>query len=888
MPGKISSKLKGMIFADRPTLRSGRASTKDDAQTGLIHDGPAAQCDGPGTSTGSPRAAGEDQKKPPQKTRGSTKHRLHWQKGYVRTDSVEEDPTTHVRVWDDLMGEAWPATTNRSGPWRPARTTTRPLGKARSWATPAGDERVLLNVGSVRHADPHVTTLKNIPNSRLSRLAALHVSSGKGKQEYFFDRHPAVFNSIIDFYRTGQVGQDCLVIVSYIVDFYRTGRPCLFGHCIVSYIIDFYRTGQVGQACWSLCLTSLTSTGQVGQACLVIVSYIVDFYRTGELHVPLEVCGAVVKRELDFWQIEELQIKACCWRHYRSYIENQRILNSFNKSLEHEQMKIDLSSLTGWKHIQMKLWLIMDHPRTSRMAMVSTECQVNGAHVDGLVQARAISLKCGSKKSRAENSRLRSNNLTGRSFAKFELVSVTMFGLVSVTMFGLVSVAMFGLVSVTMFGLVGVTMFGLVSVTMFGLVSVTMFGLVSVTMFGLVSVTMVGLVSVTMFGVMYGITSFLFVSASIAGFCLETLPSLRPQETNVTNGTCFYADDNKTIYVEHKSNDALNVLDFICTVFFTLELVMRFLVSPKKLRFIRNIMNIIDLLALVPLYVQVIFEQSNLHQNCYLNERFVFEIMFTLRIFRMFRIFHLVKHYQALKVLVYSLKASLQELMMLFIFLLLATLIFATMIYYAERDFLTGGRTQFTTIPIGFWWAIITMTTVGYGDVAPSTPIGYIVGTICAVCGVLFMALTFPVISNNFTLFYEHVRSRSLSPRTKTIKQEIESDEDEDEEDAEEAYMPKQPPDYGSVLLKMQTMSSVNNKGAGVSNGSTSAVTATSVTMTTDSNGDRVKQKQGSEVKTCYVPLAKFSDNSSMMDIILQEPTGELFGANYKPLAQNN
>ncbi|XP_059162820.1 potassium voltage-gated channel protein Shaw-like [Physella acuta] len=523
------------------------------------------------------------------------------------------------------------------------------------------DERILLNVGGVRH-ETHVTTLKNVPNSRLSRLAALHTSSGKGKQEYFFDRHPAVFNSII------------------------------------------------------------------------------DFYRTGELHVPLEVCGAVVKRELDFWQIEELQIKACCWRHYRSYIENQRILNSFNKSLEHEQMKVDLSNLKGWRHVQMKLWLIMDHPRTSRLAML------------------------------------------------------------------------------------------------------------------------------------YGITSFLFVATSIAGFCLETLPDLRPTQTNITNATCSYGNDNKTVHVALKSNDALNVLDFICTIFFSLELVLRFVVSPGKFKFIRNIMNIIDLLALVPLYVQVIFEHSELHESCYLNERFVFEIMFTLRIFRMFRIFHLVKHYQALKVLVYALRASLQELMMLFIFLLLATLIFATMIYYAERDAINGGGTKFTTIPIGFWWAIITMTTVGYGDITPSSPIGYIVGTACAVCGVLLVALTFPVISNNFTLFYEHVRSRSLSPRVKTFQEDAES-EDEEETDT---FSPPQHPDYGAVLLKMQTLTSANTNGA--TNGSTNGAAA----AIASSAGEDSKQGNGM-VKTRYVPLAKFCDTSSMMDIILQEPTEELYGPNFTP-----
>ncbi|RUS69088.1 hypothetical protein EGW08_023150, partial [Elysia chlorotica] len=64
-----------------------------------------------------------------------------------------------------------------------------------------GDQRILLNVGGVRH-ETHVSTLRTIPNSRLSRLAELHLEVGGGRQEYFFDRHPAVFNSIIDFYRT--------------------------------------------------------------------------------------------------------------------------------------------------------------------------------------------------------------------------------------------------------------------------------------------------------------------------------------------------------------------------------------------------------------------------------------------------------------------------------------------------------------------------------------------------------------------------------------------------------------------------------------------------------------------------------------------------------------
>lgn len=65
------------------------------------------------------------------------------------------------------------------------------------------NKRILLNVGGVRH-ETHVATLSHIPFSRLFKLAQCHLASGRGRQEYFFDRHPAVFNSIIDFYRSGQ------------------------------------------------------------------------------------------------------------------------------------------------------------------------------------------------------------------------------------------------------------------------------------------------------------------------------------------------------------------------------------------------------------------------------------------------------------------------------------------------------------------------------------------------------------------------------------------------------------------------------------------------------------------------------------------------------------
>ncbi|XP_069128671.1 potassium voltage-gated channel protein Shaw-like [Argopecten irradians] len=352
------------------------------------------------------------------------------------------------------------------------------------------------------------------------------------------------------------------------------------------------------------------------------------FVFTGELHVPLEVCGAVVKRELDYWHVNQYCIKSCCWRHYRSYIENKAILDSFNRSLEKERVHINIDDYIGWKRVQMKIWMILEHPRTSRVAMI------------------------------------------------------------------------------------------------------------------------------------YGVVSLMFVIVSILGFCLESLPMLQKPVRNITRSVNETGGCEAAGAQAMTQNEALNILDIICTVYFTIELAVRFCFAPEKIRFVRSMMNIIDLLALVPLYMQLlIFNTENLN-SCYVNGRLVIEIMFLLRIVRMFRIMHLVKHYQALKIMVYALKASVQELLMLAIFLLIGMLVFASMIYYAERKDAVQPSDTFNSIPIGFWWALITMTMVGYGDLFPIQPVGYVVGAACAVSGVLMMALTIPVISNNFTLFYTHVRSR--------------------------------------------------------------------------------------------------------------------------------
>ncbi|TFH23983.1 MAG: ion transporter [Bacteroidia bacterium] len=178
-------------------------------------------------------------------------------------------------------------------------------------------------------------------------------------------------------------------------------------------------------------------------------------------------------------------------------------------------------------------------------------------------------------------------------------------------------------------------------------------------------------------------------------------------------------------------HDIFVTTEWIFTISFTLEYMLRIYSSPRPLKYITSFYGLVDLLAILPTFLGLVFDQYT----------FLLTIR-ALRLFRMFRVFKLARYVKEAAILVKALQLSKNKIIVFFGAVLTLVLILGSLLYLIE-----GEENGFTSIPQSVYWAIVTITTVGYGDIAPVTVLGKILASVAMLTGFSIIAVPTGIIS---------------------------------------------------------------------------------------------------------------------------------------------
>lgn len=204
--------------------------------------------------------------------------------------------------------------------------------------------------------------------------------------------------------------------------------------------------------------------------------------------------------------------------------------------------------------------------------------------------------------------------------------------------------------------------------------------------------------------------------------------------------------------IQQKYGDLFYVLEWGITIFFTAEYLLRIWIVSKPSRYIFSFYGIIDFLAILPSFVGIFI--ANTHGLM---------VIRGLRLLRIFRILKLTRYTKESSVLLDSLKASKAKISVFLFAVLMMVVIIGTLMYIIE-----GQESGFVSIPKSIYWAIVTLTTVGYGDMAPTTSLGQFLASFVMIIGYGVIAVPTGIVSaemSNQNKKYERKELRDLAKK---------------------------------------------------------------------------------------------------------------------------
>lgn len=280
------------------------------------------------------------------------------------------------------------------------------------------------------------------------------------------------------------------------------------------------------------------------------------------------------------------------------------------------------------------------------------------------------------------------------------------------------------------------------------------------------------------------VISMLFIIISTLNLIIGSIPQLQfcpATKKSTLNSTVFNRtndfDESSNKIVEEDPDDQLfgfkssctgtrvfEWIDLICIIYFTVEIVIRFLACPTIRQYFTTPVHIVDLLATVPYYIELIIWAIDGDNHAVQKASTVLFLLLVLRNLRVLRILKMARYSRGLRALAITLKAAKKELFLLLSVLLLCVIIFSSIVYQLEKDV---ANTAFTSIPAAGWWCVGTISLVGFGDMSPKTTGGKAVASLVCVLGILIIAFPISVFVEHFTATYKNQATLSILKRGK-------------------------------------------------------------------------------------------------------------------------
>lgn len=186
--------------------------------------------------------------------------------------------------------------------------------------------------------------------------------------------------------------------------------------------------------------------------------------------------------------------------------------------------------------------------------------------------------------------------------------------------------------------------------------------------------------------------------------------------------------------INQKYHSQLIICEWVITIFFTVEYILRVMSIQKPIKYIFSFYGIIDLLAVLPMYLSIFFPGAS-----------ILSIVRALRFFRLFKILHIPQISHQSVQLKEAIEASKEKILVFIYFVLISTIIIGSIMYLVE-----GKESGFTSIPMGIYWTIVTLTTVGYGDISPQTPQGQFIAALVMILGYGIIAVPTGIVTAEF------------------------------------------------------------------------------------------------------------------------------------------